>query len=263
LTVFGQFYYPAKVDYGTPANFGLKYESVSFESRDGTKLSGWFVASVGKPVGTVIHFHGNAQNMSAHFSYVAWLPAYGFNVFAFDYRGYGTSGGTPTRVGVHEDAIAALQHIKTRKGVDQDSLLVFGQSLGGAIAITAVGSTNIVGLRGVAVESTFDSYTAIAKEKAPSILARLFIADDLSPISVVTNLAPIPALFIHGTADEVVPYSRGKSLFDRAREPKTMWRIHGGRHTEAFTRYGSIYRPRLVAFFQNCMKRKSDSNKAP
>ena len=251
---FGQFYHPDRIDYGTPARSGLRYEPVSFRSRDGTKLHGWFVPAAGKALGTVIHFHGNAQNMSAHFSYVSWLPRHGFNVLAFDYRGYGQSEGAPTRRGVHQDAIAALQYIRMREDIEQDRLLILGQSLGGAVAITALAGRDMTGIRGIAVESTFDSYLEIAKAKAPDMVARIFVSDGLSPKPVVAELSPAPILFIHGTADRVVPYARGKALFDAAKEPKELWTVQGGRHTEAFTRYGTIYQPRLVAFFKECLE---------
>ncbi len=251
---FGQFYHPDRREYQTPRQQGLAFESVQFESADKTKLHGWFLAAKGKALGTVIHFHGNAQNLTAHFSFVEWLPRQGFNLFLFDYRGYGKSKGRPTRSGVHQDAIAALRYIKTRQDIDQDKLLVFGQSLGGAVAISAIGRMNVRGLRSIAVESTFDSYEAIAKEKVPDILAGLFVSDKLSPDSVIANIAPIPIVFIHGTSDRVVPYRRGKALFEKAEQPKTMWTVRGGRHTEAFTRYGTTYRPRLVTFFKECLK---------
>jgi len=95
--VGGLFYQPDRKIYDTPDRHGLKYEEVSFQSKDGTGLSGWFVPAVGKPKGTVIHFHGNAQNMTAHFGFVSWLPEQGFNLFVFDYRGYGKSAGKPDR----------------------------------------------------------------------------------------------------------------------------------------------------------------------
>jgi cephalosporin-C deacetylase-like acetyl esterase len=77
------FYYPDSRVYSTPAGAGLPYQDVWFTSRDGTKLHGWFIpaASQGPALGTVVHFHGNAQNMTAHVSFVSWLPAEGFNVF--------------------------------------------------------------------------------------------------------------------------------------------------------------------------------------
>lgn len=97
LVVIGQtgcvnkyFYYPTAQVYQTPNQIGLPHEVVTFQSADGTKLSGWFIPAVGKPLGTVIHFHGNAQNMTAHFSFVDWLPGSGFNLFVFDYRGHGS-----------------------------------------------------------------------------------------------------------------------------------------------------------------------------
>jgi hypothetical protein len=163
---------------------------------------------------------------------------------------------------VHKDAIAALQYVKARNDVNQDRLIIFGQSLGGAVAISAIASTNVNGICGIAVESTFDSYVAIAKEKAPDILAALIISDALSPNAVVADLSPVPIVFIHGTSDRVVPYRRGKSLFDKAKRPKEMWTIKGGRHTEAFTKYGKTYRPKLIAFFEECLKRKKKSNQA-
>jgi fermentation-respiration switch protein FrsA (DUF1100 family) len=86
----GLFYYPDSRVYSTPAGAGQPFQDVWFTSRDGTKLHGWFIpaTSQGPALGTVVHFHGNAQNMTAHYAFVSWLPAEGFNVFVFDYRGY-------------------------------------------------------------------------------------------------------------------------------------------------------------------------------
>jgi alpha-beta hydrolase superfamily lysophospholipase len=88
------FYQPDRVLYSTPPSVGLKYENAVFVSSDGTRLTGWFIPAAGyqnpkNAKGTVVHFHGNAQNMSAHWQFVTWLPQRGFNVFVFDYRGYG------------------------------------------------------------------------------------------------------------------------------------------------------------------------------
>lgn len=112
------FYYPTSTVHQTPAQHRLKYEDVTFRSKDGTKLNGWFLPAPGKPIGTVIHFHGNAQNMTAHFSFVDWIPREGFNLFVFDYRGYGESGGSPSRLGLYEDALAAIDYVKSRADVD-------------------------------------------------------------------------------------------------------------------------------------------------
>lgn len=221
-------------------------------------LSGWYIHAVGTPRGTVIHFHGNAQNMTAHLGFVYWLPAEGFNLFVFDYRGYGRSKGKPDRQGVFDDSVAALEYVASRKDVDRSRLLVFGQSLGGANAIAAVGATRFPGIRAVAVESAFSSYRMIVREKLGQMpvlsllkgpLSQLLIGDDHSPDKAVANIAPVPLLVIHGTADPVVPYSHGKRLFALAREPKHLWTIEGGDHTAAFAAPSSPYRERLVKFF--------------
>jgi hypothetical protein len=250
----GQFYQPDRKEYQTPARYGLKYESLTFESRDKTKLHAWFVPATGKAIGTVIHFHGNAQNLSAHFSFTKWLPQKGFNLFIFDYRGYGKSEGSPSRNGIQEDGIAALHYIKSRTEIEQDKLFILGQSLGGAICISALAEAKIEGICGIVVESTFDSYQKIAKEKAPAILAELFVSDAHSPERVIADLAPTPIVVIHGTADRVVPYARGKSLFDQASQPKGLWTVKGGGHTPAFTTHGTTYQPKLISFFTKCIE---------
>jgi hypothetical protein len=210
----------------------------------------------------VIHFHGNARNMTAHFGFVSWLPAQGFNLFVFDYRGYGASAGTPDRRGVYEDSLAALDYIAARPDIDHNRLLVLGQSLGGANAIAAVGSHPIGGIRAVVIDSAFASYRDIVRDKIAAIpllsfistpLSHLLIGNSLSPDAVIANIAPTPLLIIHGTSDRVVPYAHAKRLFELAREPKQLWTIEGGKHTSAFADPGSPYRQRLVTFFNEAL----------
>lgn len=260
--VSGMFYHPDRTVYDTPARHNLRYEEVSFRSKDGTKLSGWYLPAIGPPRGTVIHFHGNAQNMSAHFGFVSWFPAEGFNLFVFDYRGYGRSEGKPDREGVYEDSVAALEYVASRRDVDRNRLIVFGQSLGGANAVAAVGETRFPGIRAVAVESAFSSYQGIVREKLGQMpvlsllkgpLSHFLIGDSHSPDRVVADIAPVPLLIIHGTADPVVSYSHGERLFALAREPKLLWTIEGGGHTAAFAESSSPYRQRLIAFFNEAL----------
>jgi fermentation-respiration switch protein FrsA (DUF1100 family) len=85
---------------------------------------------VGPAKGTVVHLHGNAQNMSAHFSFTSWLPQAGFNLLIFDYRGYGKSGGTPSRAGLVLDSIAAIRYVQNRPNIAPNRVILLGQSLG-------------------------------------------------------------------------------------------------------------------------------------
>ena len=255
----GLFYYPSEKTFYTPHDFGATYEDVHFTSKDGTQLNGWFIPAIGPAKGTVIHFHGNAENMTNHYLFVKWLPKEGFNLFVFDYRGYGASSGKPDRKGMVDDSIAAISYIRQRPDVDSHRILIFGQSLGGALALTAVAQGSKEGIRAVVVESAFASYRSIAREKLSDFwltwplqwpLAWLLISDEQSPLPVVKAIAPIPLLVIHGDDDHTVPYKQGQLIYQGASPPKEFWTVTGGHHTEAFTRYAIEYRPRLVNFFE-------------
>ena len=260
-------YYPDHKVYQTPQQKGLKFEEVNFTSSDGTPLTGWFVPATWKAIGTVIHFHGNAQNMTSHFSFVDWLPAEGFNVFTFDYRGYGRSGGTPERQGIYDDCVAAITYVQKRPDVDPNSLFVLGQSLGGANALAVLGENHFDGIRAVAIDSSFYSYRTIVRDiigEMPILwitkwpLSFLVISNRHSPGTTVQNIAPVPLLLIHGTADQVVPYHHAQYLFEKAHDPKQLWTIEGGDHTEAFTTYGAIYREQLLHFFTTALQDKGN-----
>ncbi|NKB24210.1 MAG: alpha/beta fold hydrolase [Kiritimatiellae bacterium] len=254
------FYYPDQHVYTTPDKDGFFYEEVSFPSKDGTKLSGWFVPAQKDPKGTVIHFHGNAQNMSSHYSFVSWLPSKGFNLFVFDYRGYGKSRGTPSRKGVYEDSVAAVKYIKTRKDIDQNKIILFGQSLGGANAISVLVNNHFDGVQGLVTDSAFSSYKEIAMDHAGIFLkpiAFLAIGNQFSPKDVVQKISPIPLLIIHGTSDEVVSYKHAQTLFKAANEPKQLWTLQAGRHTEALLQFKADMIPKLLAVFTTWINEKS------
>lgn len=255
------FYYPEKEYlWGTPENDGLVYEEVTFQSSDGLTLHGWFVPALTQnqesAKGTVILVHGNAANISNHWHLVNWLPQEGFNVFVFDYRGYGHSEGKPSFKGTTEDTIHAIEYIRSRPDVAPDQLLVIGQSLGGNNAIAAIGSLPAEQKRGICailIDSTFFSYSSIANDKLSG--AGLLINDKYSASQHIQQIAPIPSLFIHGTADQVIPYSHTQRLFEIAPEPKTLIIIPGGGHITALSSYsGSTYRNQVITFFDNALQ---------
>ncbi|OAM91955.1 alpha/beta hydrolase [Termitidicoccus mucosus] len=248
------FYYPDAVLRETPAQHGMKFEPVTFSSGDGTRLTGWFLpattaANPREAKGTVIHFHGNAQNMTAHWQFVRWLPARGFNVFVFDYRGYGASAGKPGPKGLWRDSQAAIDCVRVRPDVDPERLLVFGQSLGGTNALAAVGGGDRAGIRAVAIEAAFYSYTSIANDKLPG--AGWLLCNRYGAAKHIAQISPIPLLLIHGTADSVIPESHSARLFAKAGEPKQLVIIPGSAHIDAMTEaHGGAYRDLLVAFFE-------------
>lgn len=177
-------------------------------------------------------------------------------MFVFDYRGYGESAGSPSRDGVFADAGAALDYVRARPDVDARRLLVFGQSLGGAIATAALGEHGTAGVRGFAVDSTFGSYIAMGNAVLGGTFltwpfAWLLLSDAHAPEQSVANIAPVPMLFLHSTHDPVVPISQGRRLFDAAGEPKQFVELAEAGHTVAtYTERG---RAQLVAFFERCL----------
>ncbi|KKO34267.1 hypothetical protein XA41_09405, partial [Escherichia coli] len=126
------FYYPDDKIYGPDP---WSAESVEFTAKDGTRLQGWFIPSSTGPadnaIATIIHAHGNAGNMSAHWPLVSWLPERNFNVFMFDYRGFGKSKGTPSQAGLLDDTQSAINVVRHRSDVNPQRLVLFGQSIGG------------------------------------------------------------------------------------------------------------------------------------
>jgi len=247
------FFQPSRNIFSDPSSNGLKYEAIKFSSGDGTPLTGLFFPAAGAPLATVVHFHGNAQNMTAHYPYSAWLAREGFNVFIFDYRGYGASGGKPSLDGLVMDGKAALEQALKLPGAKLGRIVILGQSLGGAIAVAAAGEA---GFRPAALvlEGTFYSYKGVASAALrrhwltwPALwLPPLAVSGKHSPADNIGGLA-CPKLIIHSVKDSRVPFAQGKKLFDAAPGPKEFWTVPGG-HIEAFYSYRETYGPRLLEF---------------
>lgn len=264
-----RFFYPTDVDYGTPARYGLDYEDVSFQSSDQTELHGWFIPAVGRSEGTVIFFYGDFANRTYNLKHVYWLARMGFNLFTFDYRGYGDSGGVPDRTGIYLDSVAAIRYVLSRPECEHGNLFVYGQSLGGVFAIAAVAKNQFPSICAVVVEGTFTSFRAeacymmkhVSQEaigRAPCItwsippVAYLGVGDALSPIDLVDQISPIPLLLIHCRGDTAVPYAQAEQLFNRAKAPKMLWQVDGCEHVRLFIDWDSSpkYRRKLAAFFK-------------
>jgi uncharacterized protein len=243
------FFHPDTQTYSTPQQFGLTAQDLYFNAPDGSRLHGWWLpaqlAPGQKARGTVLHLHGNAANVSNHLPSVAWLPAQGWHVLTFDYRGFGQSQGRPTLDGVVEDAQAALNALRQQPGVDAKRIVVFGQSLGGATALRLLAQDS-AGVVGAVIDSAFASYRGIAREAA----ARSALLGALAPAGVkllpgpesdpVTAAAKVsvPTLLIHGTADRVISIDNTKALGKalNVQRPPDMIAIEGGQHIDAMRR---------------------------
>jgi len=237
------FFYPDSARYAQPQQFGLQHEDVFITTADGLRLHGWWLPARGAALGSVLHLHGNAANIGNHLPLVAWLPAANFNLLMLDYRGFGRSEGRPTLDGVVEDAAAALRYLRGRPDIDPQRLIVLGHSLGGATALRLL-ARDSVGVRLAVIEAAFASYRGIARDAALQsvVLAPLVpLALPALPDSRHDPLAALPALrgplvIVHGTADEVIPFSHGEQLAAAAPAGTEFIRVDGARHMQSLLR---------------------------
>jgi uncharacterized protein len=235
------FFQPHKQHYRDPAKIGLAFEDVYFPSTDGITLHGWFLPAQGKAQGTILFLHGNAENISTHIGSVYWLPARGFNVFLPDYRGYGKSQGTPSLDGSMADIESALTYVLQNKSVDTQRVVVFAQSLGGALATYAIAnSPKQKSIRALIIDSAFSDYRGIAQEKLSDFWLTwpiqwplsLIVDNRFSPIKNINLINNLPTLYIHGDADKIVPAHHGHALYEAANTPKDLWIVSGGQHID-------------------------------
>jgi fermentation-respiration switch protein FrsA (DUF1100 family) len=231
------FYFPERVEYLTPEKVKLKYEDHFFPSGE-EKLHMWKIpAASSERLGKILHFHGNAQNISTHFLFSAWMARFGFDVYIFDYRGYGKSSGKPEREGLVDDGKAAIEYVAA---LDQKNFYILAQSLGGAVAVPAVAlSDQTDKIRALVLDSTFGSYRMMAQDKIANFWLTwplqwplsFLVSDEFSPNDYIESLQ-MPVLFVHGTGDYVVPYEMGQDLFNRLKtNKKDFWSIEGAPHT--------------------------------
>lgn len=255
------FYHPDRRDRGSPADEGVAYEDVFFAGADGLRLHGWFMPAGPAPArGTVLHIHGNAANITGHYAFVHWLPASGYNVLTFDYRGFGRSEGRPTRRGTVHDAHAALDYLRGRGDVDPDRIVVFGQSIGGGVAAVLAAERRDQ-IRAVALDSVFTSHRDIVRFHVHRnlLLTALawwlprLVANGLDAIDHVAEIAPLPIFFIHGRSDRITPWTGSQRLCDTAGRPKDIWLIDGMDHTEVWEEQPQIARTRLLDFFDRAL----------
>ncbi len=221
-------FYPTFQIETTPAQSGLAFEDVYFETEDGVKLHAWYIP-VDTPTATLIFCHGNGGNISHRIESIEQFHALNLSVFIFDYRGYGNSEGKISEEGTYLDAAAAWTYLTTEKQIAPDNIISFGRSLGGGIASWLAVNRQV---KALILESTFTSISDVGKSHYPIIPVKLISRYDYNSIEKVEQLT-LPKLFIHSRTDEIVPFKLGRKLFERASEPKEFLEISGG-HNDGY-----------------------------
>ncbi|MBI5919757.1 MAG: alpha/beta fold hydrolase [Nitrosomonadales bacterium] len=239
----------------TPARNGMRYEDVRIPSGSGAErgeLAGWLIPAQAADAPTLLYLHGNFRNISVRPEIALRLHELGYNLLMVDYRGYGkSSGGYPSEAKIYEDAEAAWRYLVSQRGVQPRRAIIYGHSLGGAIAIDlAVRHPEAAGL---IVESSFTSMQAMGERDygflpIASLLNQRF--DSIVKISQVKT----PLLILHGTADQKIAWQMGQQLYDQAAEPKTLKLINGGEHSNLLDVSWPEYREAVDGFIRSNVK---------
>jgi len=229
---------------GTPADVGLDYEALRLATADGEELDAWFLPA--RPERAVLlFFHGNAGNISHRLESLRIFHELGLSVLIFDYRGYGQSTGTPSEQGTYEDARAAWRYLVEQRGVPAGRIVLFGRSLGGAVATRLATEERPAGL---IVESTFRSVPALAAELYWFLPVRALARLEY-PAEKLISSVQAPVLVVHSREDEIIPFGHGEALHAAASAPAEMLVLRGD-HNTGFMLSGRPYTEGLDAFLQ-------------
>jgi len=239
---FNRLYHPVAEIATTPAQFQLRYQDVQFMASDDTPLKGWWVPA-NRPRGTVIFCHGNAGNIGTVAHLAPEFFKRGFNLFLWDYRGYGESGGRISEKGFYTDARAAFDAVKPMSG--KLPILIYGQSLGGAIATHLAMERPAAGL---IIEASFSSAADIARRWYPSLPIDRLLSVSYDSATQAATLEGIPKLFGHSPQDEVIPFQSGRILHGAAASPKIFTMLSGGHNDNSWFIPGEAGNSELEAF---------------
>ena len=227
-------FFPARTLGPGPDAFGLRAEELSIRTEDGVSLHGWWIKGNGQRA--LLYFHGNAGNAADRLARAKILnERFGLDVFLVDYRGYGRSDGSPSEAGLYRDG-RAIEDQAVRHGFDSDRIILFGESLGSAVAIQLAIERPCAAL---VVETPFLSIPAMAREHYPFVPSFLISTrfDNAAKIGAIR----VPTLVIVAERDEVVSPVQGLKLFDLAHGRKKLVVIPGAHHNDTYAVGGEPY----------------------
>jgi len=236
---------PGRLHVQIPTDIGLQYETVRITTADSVTLDGWFVPA-DKARGVILFFHGNAGNISHRLDSLLIFNKLGLNTLIIDYRGYGSSTGTPSEMGTYLDAEAAWRYLVEKQHFSPHDIIIFGRSLGGAIAVFLASQQDPAAM---IAESTFTSVPDLAAELYPWLPARWLSRYQYNSLQKIKSVT-CPVLIVHSFQDEIIPARHGSMLYSAARAPKEFLRINGS-HDSGFLTSGKVYIAGLDHFLTN------------
>jgi fermentation-respiration switch protein FrsA (DUF1100 family) len=212
----------------TPASVNLPFEDLHLQTSDGVDLHGWYIPAA-QPRGTVLFLHGNAGNISHRLDSLEMFHRLGYNTLIFDYRGYGNSGGRPDEQGTYRDAEAAWRYLTEQRHVPECRIVLFGESLGGAIAAWLAARQKPAAL---VIASSFTSVPDLGQQLYPYLPIRLLARMRYDTRAYLRSVSA-PVLIAHSPQDDIIPFAQGQALFAAAHPPKRFLELAGG-HNNGF-----------------------------
>jgi len=231
------------------ASLALHERSVSFKAADSTSLSAWVIPAAGTApdASWVLISHGNYGNIGygGRPQFYAWFRDLGVNLFAYDYRGFGASDGSPSEAGVYADAAAAYRYLTDSLHVPPTRIVLFGHSLGTGVTIELA---RHVAAAGMIVEDAYTSVVDRGQEVFPLLPIRLIARSRFASIDKIGALR-LPKLFLHARNDRTIPIEHGRRLFAAAAEPKEFVELNAG-HADGYTADRTRYYGAVDAFIR-------------
>jgi len=222
-----------------PPRWAADAREVWMETGDGVRIHGlWWPEPQGRPV--ILFLHGNAQEAYSWSLVRQDLARLECRMLLIDYHGYGKSGGEPGEAELYADGRAALQWLAGEGASDRD-IVLFGKSLGGAVACEIARGR---GLAGLVLESTFTSLASTARYLFPFAPRYNPPADTYNSLSKLPEIR-CPVLVVHGDTDALIPVSEGLTLFEAAGEPKELFLVEGAGHNDVSMAAGDEYGARI------------------
>ncbi|MDH3890863.1 MAG: alpha/beta hydrolase [candidate division Zixibacteria bacterium] len=223
-------FFPSREMETTPAEIGLVFDDVFIEVTDSVQVHAWYVPAPDGNSGsnnshapTVLFFHGNGGNISHRLPTVDLVVGLGANIMLVDYRGYGRSGGVPSEQNMYADALACYRWLTDTKETPSEQIMIFGRSLGGAVAIQLATQVECAGL---IVESSFTSAKAMGNLMFPYFPVGLLLKHKFASIDKIKSVN-CPLLVTHSKEDDMIPFQMGLALYEKGMGPKRVVEIEG------------------------------------
>ena len=207
-------YYPSENNYSGD-RLTVPIEKVKIKTQDNIELLSWYHKKNVSDYKTILFLHGNAGSLEDRIYKLNFLGNLDVNFLIITWRGYSGSTGKPSEFGLYQDAKSALNWLNS-KGITDDKIVLYGESLGTSVAIEVGQNRNFAG---IILEAPFTSMIDIGKKHYPFFPVKLLLKDKYVSKNKIRNVKS-PVLVMHGKEDKIVPFYMGKKIYDLANQPK-------------------------------------------